>query len=50
MSLEIFFQREGSAFLFATESLFAVLIIVSGAVCSCFMVTFYVVERHFQWC
>jgi hypothetical protein len=50
MSLENFFQRESSTFPFVVWALFVVLYGVSGSVCSCFMVTFYVVKRHHQCC
>ena len=50
LSAEIFFQRESSTFLFAFVALFMVLHGVFGSVGSCFVVTFYVVERHHLCC
>jgi hypothetical protein len=50
MSLENFFQRESSAFQFASRALFTVLYGVFGSDGSCFMVTFYVVKRHLRCC
>ena len=47
MSLEKFFQRESSTFLFVFWGLLVVLYGVCGAVGSCFNGTFNVVKRDF---
>ena len=50
MSVEKFFQRESSTFQFASEALFAVLIVVSGSVYFRFVVRFCMVcGAHECW-